>query len=249
MAKIIFLEGSDYVGKSVQLFSIANYIASKGKSLFFTTRSPGGSFLGLSIRNLLLDKDFNEKSKTCYLSRRLLYAADHAQLIEEINSKLNDKNVHYDYILIDRYNPCSDLAYGALMEDDPANITKKLKLSESIYDSFDNSVFLNNETHLVLMTMPESILEERSNKVQSSRERELDVNDMKDLAFKKRILENYNKLVTIYKYNSVSGRKGMYRRLNRVICPSNNFHHIFDDGSFSREQMTEKILEVCNIKE
>jgi len=52
--KFITLEGIDGAGKSTHLKWIANYLTNKGIRVL-TTREPGGTELGESIRGLLLD--------------------------------------------------------------------------------------------------------------------------------------------------------------------------------------------------
>ena len=98
----ITFEGADGSGKSTQLKMAAEFFKAKGFEVI-STRDPGGTPLGLKIREILLHHDGKIADK-CEL---FLYLADRAQHIEEkILPALEEGKV----VLCDRYVD-STLAY------------------------------------------------------------------------------------------------------------------------------------------
>ena len=91
----ITFEGADGSGKSTQLDLAVNYLKNKGIA-FIKTRDPGGTPLGLKIREILLNYDGNVVPY-CEL---FLYLADRAQHVEEkIIPAMNQGKL----VLCDRY--------------------------------------------------------------------------------------------------------------------------------------------------
>ena len=98
----ITFEGSDGSGKSTQLKMAAEFFKNKGFEVV-STRDPGGTLLGLKIREILLHHD----GKVASYCELFLYLADRAQHIEEkIIPALQEGKV----VLCDRYVD-STLAY------------------------------------------------------------------------------------------------------------------------------------------
>lgn len=98
----ITFEGTDGSGKSTQLKLTADYFQKKGYEVI-STRDPGGTPLGLKIREILLHHD----GKIADYCELFLYLADRAQHIEEkIIPALKEGKI----ILCDRYVD-STLAY------------------------------------------------------------------------------------------------------------------------------------------
>lgn len=75
----ITLEGVDGVGKTTQALLLKAYLEQKGHEIVHTFE-PGGTALGSSIRQLLLDPSHKELSP---MTEILLYAADRAQHVHE----------------------------------------------------------------------------------------------------------------------------------------------------------------------
>lgn len=76
---LIVIEGIDGSGKSSLARSLSLKIAGKGKDVL-QTKEPGGTSVGLQLRELLVGKERKLTNKAEYL----LFATDHAQHIQEV---------------------------------------------------------------------------------------------------------------------------------------------------------------------
>jgi dTMP kinase len=76
----ITLEGSEGVGKTTQLSTLAEYFTSEGREVI-TTREPGGTEGAESIRNLLLQGDAERWGNT---TEALLFAAARADHVSKL---------------------------------------------------------------------------------------------------------------------------------------------------------------------
>ncbi|WP_193198709.1 dTMP kinase [Nostoc sp. MG11] len=102
--KLIVFEGVEGCGKTSQMQLCSKWLESLGISVILT-REPGGTELGLYLRNLLLEK--SENKPVAEVTELLLYAADRAQHIEQ---ELKPSLAAGKYILCDRYTD-STIAY------------------------------------------------------------------------------------------------------------------------------------------
>ncbi|MFP4697629.1 MAG: dTMP kinase [Eubacteriales bacterium] len=78
--KFITFEGSDGSGKTTQIELVKTYFESKKIDYIFT-REPGGTVIGETIREIILDKKHMEMSEK---TEALLYAASRAQHVKEL---------------------------------------------------------------------------------------------------------------------------------------------------------------------
>ncbi|KGG16809.1 MULTISPECIES: dTMP kinase [unclassified Prochlorococcus] len=105
----IVLEGIDGCGKSTQIKHLSKWLPNSGLmpsgSKLITTREPGGTILGSSIRELLLDNSQNIAPEPT--TELLLYAADRAQHISEVIMPAINNG---DWVISDRFSS-STLAY------------------------------------------------------------------------------------------------------------------------------------------
>lgn len=76
----ITFEGIEGAGKSTQIDLLADYLERKGYDVV-VTREPGGTGIGESTREILLNPDFHGMD---FLTELFLYAASRAQLVSEI---------------------------------------------------------------------------------------------------------------------------------------------------------------------
>lgn len=107
----ICFEGSDGVGKTTTIELLSKMmLESFGKSPF-VTRQPGGTPLGVKLREILLDKDSFDISEDAKL---LLFLADRAQHRSTIEEYL-DSGIS---VIIDRYSPSTIVYQGASLGAD-----------------------------------------------------------------------------------------------------------------------------------
>jgi dTMP kinase len=102
--KLIAFEGVEGCGKTTQIDRTCQWLGSRNAICHVSrTRQPGGTELGLKLRQLLLDPQSDLASST----ELLLYAADRAQHVAEIiKPQLERGNI----VLCDRYTD-STIAY------------------------------------------------------------------------------------------------------------------------------------------
>ncbi len=76
----ITFEGPEGGGKTTQIQHLSQFIQQQGRQVV-VTREPGGTGIGISIRNILLDPSFEEIDRRTEL---LLFLADRAQHVHEV---------------------------------------------------------------------------------------------------------------------------------------------------------------------
>ena len=97
---LISLEGGEGAGKSTVLADLRAHIEARGIVLR-VTREPGGTALGESIRNLVLDGSMQD---VCAESELLLMFAARAQLVRELLRPALERG---DWVLTDRFTDAS----------------------------------------------------------------------------------------------------------------------------------------------
>ncbi|MFH1834313.1 MAG: dTMP kinase, partial [bacterium] len=172
----ITFEGLDGCGKSTQMELLAAALRERGYVVLLT-REPGGTTLGESIRDLLLDSRHDGMSAR---AEALLYAAARAQVVEQvIRPALEDGQV----VLCDRYLD-SSLAYQGygrgLGSDDI--ITLNVWATECLFP--DLTLFLD---------LDDSI---RSSRVAAVPDRL----EAEDDDFHQRVAEGYRTLLTLHRH-------------------------------------------------
>mgnify|MGYP002545312105 CR=1 FL=1 len=76
----ISVEGPDGSGKSTQIKNIRQFFKDKGIDIVFT-REPGGTAIGERIRDVILDRQYQEM---CPMTEAMLYAAARAQHVHQV---------------------------------------------------------------------------------------------------------------------------------------------------------------------
>ena len=99
----ITLEGPDGSGKSMQVPELAEFIHHLGYNVF-TTREPGGTFIGDQIREVIMRMDNKSMNPRTEI---LLFCAARAQIVAEVIKPQLEKGV---VVISDRYAD-STLAY------------------------------------------------------------------------------------------------------------------------------------------
>ena len=150
----IVLEGIDGCGKSTQIQHLSKWLPQSGLipegSKLITTREPGGTKLGNSIRELLLNDSKNNSPEP--LTELLLYAADRAQHVSQvILPALN--NGHW--VISDRFSS-STMAYQGFGRE----LNKRI--IENLEDIATHGV-TPNLTLLLDISVTESIKRRRNN--------------------------------------------------------------------------------------
>ena len=115
---LITLEGNEGSGKTTQIKLLTAHLKKKGRRVF-TTREPGGTAIGDSIRSILLDP-----RHTCMsaLTETMLYMASRAQLVEEVILPRLKKG---EVVLCDRWLDAT-LAYQGYAGGVPVKWIKEL---------------------------------------------------------------------------------------------------------------------------
>lgn len=99
----ITLEGPDGCGKSTQVAPLADYLRSKGRTVF-TTREPGGTAISDQVRQIIMAM----KNTTMHpRTELLLFLSARAQLVEEV---IRPRLAAGEIVISDRYAD-STLAY------------------------------------------------------------------------------------------------------------------------------------------
>jgi len=102
--RFVVLEGGDAVGKSTQIELLAARLRQRGHTVV-TTREPGGTALGASVRAAFLDGS----APVDAVAEVLLVAADRAQHVAEVVRPALERG---DDVVSDRYTPSSLVYQG-----------------------------------------------------------------------------------------------------------------------------------------
>jgi dTMP kinase len=101
----VTLEGGDAVGKTTQAERLDEWLTARGRTVV-RTREPGGTELGLAIRDLVLHRDGHVAPR----AEALLYAADRAHHVATV---VEPALARGDVVLQDRYLDSSVAYQGA----------------------------------------------------------------------------------------------------------------------------------------
>tara|TARA_Y100001958_G_C21121831_1_gene465711 strand:+ start:186 stop:806 length:621 start_codon:yes stop_codon:yes gene_type:complete len=111
---LIAFEGGDASGKTTQARRISDLIGA------FFTREPGGTEVGESLRDLLLDA----QTSLAFRTEALLMAASRAQLVEEVIRPNLENGIH---VVSDRFL-ASSLVYQGYATGLPVNDVRELSI-------------------------------------------------------------------------------------------------------------------------
>lgn len=123
--KLLVLEGIDGCGKTTQIHYLSKWLPNSGlmpkNARLHITREPGGTALGIALRELLLSQ---KNGKSPYpTTELLLYAADRAQHVSQVIQPALNKG---DWILSDRFSG-STLAYQGYGRNLNLKVIKQLE--------------------------------------------------------------------------------------------------------------------------
>lgn len=213
--KIIFVEGSDYVGKTTFIDKFILLLNSEGlKALRIV--EPNGEY-----RKILMSKG----NKLSIQGRKFLFAANHIDTMYKIAKEYDN----YDYILIDRTALISDFIYNT--SDNELN--EYLERFAGMYEDLDltkfNNLFLNNSMTLFLAVTP-SIFESR---LQARKVKISDYYDSKTEDFKRNICRKYNAMYS-YILSEIGDKEDIPSMLD---C---NYELTSSDKAFIKEHILRK---------
>ena len=152
----ITFEGGDGVGKSTQLRLLAELVSGAGREVV-TTREPGGTDLGVEIRNIVL----HHRGDIAPRAEALLYAADRAHHVDTLVRPALDRGA---VVIQDRYFDSSVAYQGAgrvlagdeirsismwatddlvpditiLLDLDPTSARKRLDADDKVFDRLES---------------------------------------------------------------------------------------------------------------
>ena len=126
----ITIEGPDGSGKSTQIENIKKFFENKNIDIVFT-REPGGTPIGESIREIILDNRFNEMDP---MTEAMLYAASRAQHVAEIIGPALDAG---KVVVCDRFVD-SSLAYQGYGRNLGEAVAIGTRLASSVIMSSEN---------------------------------------------------------------------------------------------------------------
>lgn len=196
----ITFEGPEGSGKTTQIKRIGEWL-SKEKVEYMMVREPGGTSIGDSIRQIVLDPVNSEMAQTTEI---LLYAASRAQLVEEVIKPALEKG---KVVLCDRYVDSSIVyqGYGAMW-----NLHDILQVNRVATGGLtpDRTYFLD---------IPVDVLERRL----TERGNEKDRIEQRDREYHMRVRQGY---ITLAKDESAR-----YRIINGIKHPDEVFEQIMRD--------------------
>lgn len=177
--KLIVFEGVEGCGKTTQLqrsyLWLQNMFSHKK---IVTTREPGATELGLSLRRLLLS--IKDKQPIYPTTELLLYAADRAQHVQEV---LIPGLATETIILCDRYTD-STIAYQGYGRGLERSIIDQLNFFATNGLESDLTIWLDIDVEL---SLPRTRLRGSSDRIEQA-----------DLAFHKRVQYGYNQLAQAF---------------------------------------------------
>ena len=172
--KIIHLEGPDGSGKSTQALQLIEWLKQKGLDAVFG-RQPGFTEIGEGARKLLFESSYVDD-----LTKRLLFAASHTSLINEIYRQRGQERI----FIIDRYVPVSNLVFGTYGDGLDAEYIKSLNASD-LLGQFPDLIIIYQVTEETMLKRINARAAEKG---------ETNYYDYKDLAFKSRIRKGYEEI-------------------------------------------------------
>ena len=172
----ITMEGPDGSGKTTQIKLLKQYLEQKGYDILIA-REPGGTVISEAIREIILNKDYQEMS---YMTELLLYAAARAQLVSQVIKPALEEG---KAVICDRFIESSAVYQG---------IGRGLGV-DTVYDVNQYALGGVNPQLTIYMDLDaeEGI---RRKKDQA----ELDRMEMEDLTFHQRVVEGYRQLAQLY---------------------------------------------------
>lgn len=175
---IINIEGPDGSGKTTQINMLADKLK-KDDASFRIVKQPGTSKVGNEIRNILKNEDTNEELEKSPWTERLLFAADHACMIDTVYQE-----THPDMLILsDRNTFISDIAYGVF------GLGMDLGSLKKIHSILDPYLFVRNACVNIVLSVDLDTCKARMKK-----RGKLDRIESRGDEFMEKVIRGYNKI-------------------------------------------------------
>lgn len=168
----ITMEGPDGSGKSTQIALLSDYLKEKGYDVIIT-REPGGTRISEKIREIILNKDYQEMNP---MTELLLYASARAQLVNEVIGPSIEEG---KAVISDRFVDSSVVYQG---------IARGLGI-ETVYSVNAHAIgkYVPQVTFLLDLCAEEGIRRKKN-------QAELDRMELESIEFHKKVAEGYRTL-------------------------------------------------------
>ncbi len=170
------MEGPDGSGKTTQIELLKKYLEDKGYDIVIT-REPGGTAISEAIREIILNKEYQEMS---HMTELLLYASARAQLVNQV---IKPALAEGKAVICDRFVESSAVYQG---------IGRGLGVS-TVYEV--NNYALGEVKPKLTIFMD---LDAEDGIKRKENQTELDRMEMEDLSFHKRVVDGYRQLAQLY---------------------------------------------------
>ena len=166
------MEGPDGSGKSTQIALLKEYLENEGYDVLIT-REPGGNRISEAIREIILNKEYEEMSP---ITEMMLYASARAQLIAQVIGPAIDEG---KAVISDRFID-SSLVYQGMARGIGV---------ETVYNVNQVAIgeYMPDVTFMLDLPAEMGIARKKDQK-------ELDRMEMQSIEFHKRVAEGYRKL-------------------------------------------------------
>lgn len=172
----ITMEGPDGSGKTTQIDLLKKYLESRGYDIVIA-REPGGTAISEAIREIILNKEYQEMS---HMTELLLYASARAQLVAQV---IKPALAAGKAVICDRFVESSAVYQG---------IGRGLGV-DTVYEVNNYAMGDVKPRLTIFMNLDaEDGIRRKENQMA------LDRMELEDLSFHKRVVEGYRQLAELY---------------------------------------------------
>lgn len=170
------MEGPDGSGKTTQISLLKKYLEGRGYDIVLA-REPGGTAIGEAIREIILNKEYQEMS---HMTELFLYASARVQLVNQVIRPALEEG---KAVICDRFVESSAVYQG---------IGRGLGV-ETVYEV--NNYALGDVSPKLTVFMD---IEAEEGIKRKRHQTELDRMEMEDMSFHQRVVEGYRQLSQLY---------------------------------------------------
>lgn len=180
----VVIEGPDFSGKTALVEGLKAHYESLGVKVR-AYRQPGATPLGEAIRKVLFQSGFDDMNT---LAERMLFAADHAEFVAKILRP--NKESRSSFIICDRYSPISNLVYGVCGDGVSLRHAQELGRIAQAAGSLKERALCADL--IIILEVLEDVAIQRA-ETRAAQRGEVNRLDAKDLKYKRRIAQGYNR--------------------------------------------------------